>query len=101
MSHDPLLDRFRGVRSLLTSFKNTLTSQKRFTVETASIFSAEDKALWTLQEDHERLKHGGLSPANRDLLMELLGRESTRWTRLCRIAESGEPITVEIFARPE
>ncbi len=101
MSHDPLLDRFRSVRSLLTSFKNTLTSQKRFTVETASIFSSEDKALWALQQDHERLKHGGLSPANRNLLMELLGRESDRWTRLCRIAESGEPITAEIFLRPE
>ena len=101
MSHDPLLDRFHGVRSLLTSFKNTLTSQKRFTVETASIFSAEDKALWALQQDHERLKHGGLTPTNRDLLMELLGRESARWTRLCRIAESGEPITAENFDRPE
>lgn len=97
MSHDPLLDKFREVRALLTSFKNTLTSQKRFSVETASVFSGEDKAFWLLQEEHERLKHSGISPAARDHMMESLAQEAVRWSRLCQLAEDGAPITGDFF----
>ncbi len=49
MSHDPLLDKFREVRSLLTSFKDTMSKQKRFTPETACAFAFEDKNFWALQ----------------------------------------------------
>ena len=54
MSHDPLLDKFREVRSLLTAFKNTLSRQKRVTAEAASVFGLVDRKFWALQEDHER-----------------------------------------------
>ena len=92
MSHDPLLDKFREVRALLVAFKNTLLVQKRFTVETASLYSSEDKAFWILQEEHERLKHSGIDPAASDRMMEMLSGELERWSRLCKLAESGEPI---------
>jgi hypothetical protein len=92
MSHDPLLDKFREVRALLVSFKNTLLTQKRFSVETASVYSSEDRAFWALQEEHERLKHSGITPAARDRMMEMLAGKAAQWSRLCKLAESGEPI---------
>jgi len=92
MSHDPLLDKFREVRALLTAFQKTLTTQKRFTLETASLFSTEDRAFWGLQEEHERLKHAGITPAHRDRIMRLLAKKTLRWSRLCALAESGAPI---------
>ncbi|MGH9443669.1 MAG: hypothetical protein ACRD16_15505 [Thermoanaerobaculia bacterium] len=92
MSHDPLLDKFREVRSLLTAFKNTLNKQKRFTPETASVFGDEDRKFWALQEDHERRKHSGISPASRDAMMELLAAQAVRWARLCDLAERGEEV---------
>jgi hypothetical protein len=98
MSHDPLLDKFREVRALLTSFKNTLTSQKRFTLETAFIFSTEDRAFWSLQEEHERLKHSGITPAHRDRIMKLLGRKTVQWSRLCELAQTGAPIDDALIA---
>lgn len=92
MSHDVLLDKFREVRSLLTAFKGSLSRQKRFTPETASLFGSEDRKFWALQEDHERLKHSGISPAVRDEMMKVLSAEAVRWSRLCELAESGAPI---------
>lgn len=92
MSHDPLLDKIREVRALLTAFRSTLTSQKRFTDETASIFSGEDAAFWAFQEEHDRLKHSGIDPAKRDRLMRILARKVVQWSRLCELAKSGAPI---------
>jgi hypothetical protein len=99
MSHDPLLDKFREVRSLLTAFKNTLNKQKRFTPEAASIFGDEDRKFWAMQEDHERRKHSGISPGARDDMMKLLAAEADRWSRLCALAESGAPIDGELDGR--
>jgi hypothetical protein len=98
MSHDPLLDKFREVRALLTVFKNTLTSQKRFTLETAFLFSTEDRAFWGLQEEHERLKHSGITPAHRDRIMTLLTQKTARWLRLCELARTGAPIDDALMA---
>jgi len=97
MSHDPLLDKFREVRSLLTTFKDTLSKQKRFTPETASVFGVEDRMFWALQQDHERRKHSGISPTARDSMMKMLAAKVDRWSRLCELAESGAPITGEPF----
>lgn len=98
MSHDPLLDKFREVRALLTEFKNTLTSQKRFNLETAFIFSTEDRAFWGLQEEHERLKHSGITPEHRDRIMHLLARKTVQWSRLCELARTGAPIDDALIA---
>ena len=89
MSHDPLLDKIREIRSLLTSFQQILTSQKRFTPETAALFSGEDRKFWAFQEEHERLKHSGVSLATRDRWMKILSRKAAQWSRLCTLAESG------------
>jgi hypothetical protein len=98
MSHDPLLDKFREVRALLTVFKNTLTTQKRFTLETAFLFSTEDRAFWVLQEEHERLKHSGITPAHRDRIMKLLTKKTARWSHLCELAKTGAPIDDALIA---
>ena len=97
MSHDPLLDMIREVRALLTAFRNTLTRQKRFTDETASIFSTEDRAFWAFQQQHDRLKHAGISPVNRDKMMQFLARKAIRWSRLCALAESGVPLATDFM----
>jgi hypothetical protein len=97
VSHDPLLDKIREVRSLLTSFKTVLVTQKRFTDATASIFWGEDKAFWAFQAEHDRLKHQGIGPADRERLLAILGEKAAKWERLCRLAESGEPIQNDIF----
>lgn len=93
MSHDPLLDKFREVRSLLTTFKDTMSKQKRFTPETASLFSVEDKRFWALQQDHDRRKHSGISPAVRDSMMNMLAAKAEFWSRLCHLAQSGAEIS--------
>ncbi len=97
MSHDPLLDKIREVRGLLTTFRNTLVVQKRFTDETASIFSMEDREFWAFQEQHERLKHSGISSSRRDDLMLALAQKVAQWSRLCQLAESGDPLPVDFM----
>lgn len=97
MSHDPLLDKIHEVRSLLTTFKNALVSQKRFNDQTASIFWDEDKAFWAFQADHDRLKHQGISADSRERLLRVLDRKAVRWERLCRLAESGAPIEKDLI----
>jgi len=97
MSHDPLLDRIREVRSLLTTFRNTLTSQKRFNDETASVFAIEDAAFWAFQEEHDRLKHSGIDPVKRDRLMKVLARKALQWSKLCELAKSGAPIATDFM----
>ncbi len=92
MSHDPLLDKIREVRGLLTNFKTALVTQKRFTDATASIFWGEDKAFWAFQADHDRRKHQGISSAERDRMLDFLGEKAAKWRRLCHLAESGAPI---------
>ena len=92
MSHDPLLDKVRDVRSLLTAFRTALVSQKRFDDRTASLFWGEDKAFWTFQAEHDRLKHQGISDASRERLLAFLDKKAAQWERLCRLAESGAPI---------
>jgi hypothetical protein len=97
MSHDPLLDKIREVRSLLTSFKSALVTQKRFTDATASIFWGEDKEFWAFQADHDRRKHQGIGAAERERLLEILGEKAAKWRRLCRLAESGAPIENDLL----
>ncbi|HWC66344.1 MAG TPA: hypothetical protein VG777_09685 [Thermoanaerobaculia bacterium] len=99
MSHDPLLDKIREVRSLLTSFKNSLVTQKRFDDRTASIFWDEDKAFWKFQAEHERLKHQGIGADSREHLLRLLDEKTARWARLCRLAESGASVESELLER--
>ena len=97
MSHDPLLDKIREVRALLTAFRNTLMIQKRFTDETASIFSREDREFWAFQEQHERLKHAGISSPRRDHMMKVLAKKAAQWSRLCAIAKSGAPLAMDFM----
>lgn len=99
MSHDPLLDKIREVRSLLTSFRNSLVTQKRFDDRTASIFWGEDKAFWAFQAEHERLKHQGIGADSRERLLRLLDEKTVRWARLCRLAESGASVENELLER--
>jgi len=97
MSHDPLLDKIREVRGLLTTFKTALVTQKRFTDATASIFWGEDKAFWAFQAEHDRRKHQGISEADRDRMMDLLAEKIEKWRRLCDLAESGAPIETDFL----
>ncbi|HET9795543.1 MAG TPA: hypothetical protein VFS34_13905 [Thermoanaerobaculia bacterium] len=97
MSHDPLLDKIREVRSLLSNFKSALVTQKRFTDATASIFWGEDKAFWAFQADHDRRKHQGISAAERERLLAFVDEKAAKWQRLCRLAESGEPIENDVL----
>ncbi|HKB70281.1 MAG TPA: hypothetical protein VKH46_05510 [Thermoanaerobaculia bacterium] len=99
MSHDPLLDKIHEVRNLLTAFKNALVSQKRFNDQTASIFWGEDKAFWTFQAEHDRLKHQGISADSRQRLLVFLEKKAAQWERLCRLAESGVPIENDFLER--
>jgi hypothetical protein len=92
MSHDPLLDKIHEVRGLLTAFRNTLVSQKRFDDRTASLFWGEDNAFWKFQANHDRLKRQGISADSRERLLEALDRKAVRWARLCRLAESGDSL---------
>lgn len=97
MSHDPLLDKIREVRGLLSNFKSALVTQKRFTDATASIFWGEDKAFWAFQADHDRRKHQGISEAERERLLAFVDEKAAKWQRLCRLAESGEPIENDVL----
>lgn len=98
MSHDPLLDKIREVRSLLTSFKNALVAQKRFDDRTATTFCIEDREFWTFQAEHDRLKHQGIIGAPRDRLLALLEDKAVQWKRLCQLAEAGESVSADLLA---
>ena len=98
MSHDPLLDKIHEIRGLLTAFKNTLVSQKRFDDRTASLFWGEDSAFWKFQAQHDRLKHQGISPDSRERLPAVLERKAVRWERLCRLARSGDSFADALVA---
>ena len=95
MSHDPLLDKIREIRGLLTTFRNTLVFQKRFTDETASIFMTEDREFWAFQQQHERLKHAGIDSSERERVMFVLVQKANLWSRLCRVAESGAALPTD------
>jgi hypothetical protein len=96
MSHDPLLDKFREVRGLLTTFRDTLKEQKRFTDATAALFGDEDRKFWALQEAHDRRKHAGVPPELRDALTAVLTSKIERWSRLCELARNGSQVETEL-----
>ena len=99
MSHDPLLDKIREVRALLTSFKTALVDQKRFDDRTATIFWGEERAFWAFQDEHDRLKHQGITGPSRDRLLKSLEEKTARWTRLCQLAENGTSVAEDLIAR--
>jgi hypothetical protein len=98
MSHDPLLDKIREVRALLTTFKTALVVQKRFDDRTATLFWTEDRAFWAFQAEHDRLKHQGITGSSRDRLMTVLEEKAARWERLCQLAESGAAFSEDLIA---
>ena len=82
---------------LLMAFKDTLRDQKRFTPETAFVFSDEDRRFWDLQQEHERRKQSGVDPAMRDALRSMLAAKIERWSHLCALARSGAEVDQELI----
>ena len=95
-SHDPLLNRFREVRSLLTKFKETMKKQGNFDAPIAAAYRQADDEVWFLSESHDRQKcASGMTTADSEIQMERLSLLLEKWTRLCDLASAGEAVTAD------
>lgn len=95
-SHDPLLNRFREVRSLLTKFKETMKKRGNFDESIAEAYRQADDEIWFLSESHDRQKcASGMTSADSEIQMERLRLLLQKWTRLCHLLVAGGAVTAE------
>ena len=95
-SHDPLLNRFREVRSLLTKFKETMKKQGHFDEPVAAAYRQGDDEVWFLSESHDRQKcASGMTSADSEIQMERLRLLLEKWSRLCNLAAAGALVTAD------
>ena len=99
-SHDPLLNRFREVRSRLTKFREVLQKQHNFDTDVGAAFRDADDEVWRLSQSHEREKSASrMTSSASEAQMEELGLLLEKWTRLCDLASAGEPVAFYVVSK--
>jgi hypothetical protein len=95
-SHDPLLNRFREVRCLLTKFRETMKKRGDFDEPIAAAYRQADDEVWFLSESHDRQKcASGMTSADSKIQMARLSLLLEKWTRLCDLLAAGQAVTAD------
>jgi len=100
LSHDPLLNRFREVRALLTKFRDTLQKQHKFDTDVAAAFRDADEEVWNLSQDHDRQKRASrMTTSESEAQMARLGVLLAKWRDLNDQAVEGRAVSADQIRR--